>query len=226
MEIKKSLDKYKLLLMKPVVFYKKVAKEKEYMSIALFIAAFAFIGELVEFIMWLPQLMGGTFAGAELWFTLGASVAGVIASPLIVVLVSFISAALVHLGVMYFKGKGDYFITWKVVAYASVISVIYGIFSSVILLVLEFLNPYPEQSLLAAEPTMGVWWIAMIGFSLFVSAVIMIHVVYTETIGISQYHKLSNVQAFVAVVAPLVVIILGLMLIGSLFAGGIALLGF
>ncbi|MEK6867959.1 MAG: hypothetical protein AABX98_03995, partial [Nanoarchaeota archaeon] len=109
---------------------------------------------ILSFVAWLPTLGLGIETAV---FAIAMGVLGIILSPILTLLATFIGAGIVHLCLMLFKKGLDYFTTWKVVAYASLIPIIYNIASSIITTFAESLNPWPEQSLLAAEPVFGTY---------------------------------------------------------------------
>jgi hypothetical protein len=220
----KYLDKYFLLFANPADFFKKVVKEKVWWPIILFVAALTFFGELLELALWLPSLytyMGSGVGESELMFTLISTIAGVFISPVFAVLMSFLVAGVVHVGIRFFHGKGDYLATWKVVAYVSLISILYSLLVGSVQFVISFVNPDPQQSLLAAEPVMGVWWISMLFISIGVGVVSMLHVLYAAVLGLAQYHKIHKGHALIAIVLPVILLVIVIAFLVSLFVGGI-----
>lgn len=215
MNVPKPLLKYLSLFTHPEAFFKVVAKEKDYWQIIAFVAGFAFLGNLMEFLLWWPL---ATLNGVSIPVSFLTAFAGVFASPVLTLLTGFIAALVVHLGVLLFHGQERFFSTWKVVAYASIIPVAYNVFTALLQTLAEFLNPFPEQSLmLGTGPTQmmtwGVYSISMTAFLTLVGIVALVHVLYAEVKGVVWYHKLTNRHAFIAtVILPLVAFLLILLL--------------
>ncbi|MEK6922117.1 MAG: YIP1 family protein [Nanoarchaeota archaeon] len=198
------IKKYQLLFTKAEQFYKKVQAEKEYQDIALYLLGFVFVGEILSFVAWLPTLGLGIETAV---FAIAMGVLGIILSPILTLLATFIGAGIVHLCLMLFKKGLDYFTTWKVVAYASLIPIIYNIASSIITTFAESLNPWPEQSLLAAEPVFGTYSITVLVFMFIIGFASLIHALYTEVVGLRLYHKITTGQAVGALALSFVVIL-------------------
>lgn len=220
MQLPKVLEtpmlKYLSLWMHPETFFKAVAKEKDYWQIIAFVAGFAFLGNLIEFLLWWPL---AALKGFSISVSFLTAIAGVVASPVLTLLTGFIAALVVHLGVLLFHGQERFFSTWKVVAYASIIPVAYNVFTALLQTLAEFLNPFPEQSLMwGANMTWGIYSMSMTAFLILVGLVFLIHVLYAQVLGLALYHNLSKGHAFVtAVVLPLIAFFLALSL-GSLLA--------
>lgn len=211
MNTPKQLLKYLSLFTHPEAFFKAVAKEKDYWQIIAFVAGFAFLGNLIEFLLWWPLATLKDFSISVSFLT---AIAGVVASPVLTLLTGFIAALVVHLGVLLFHGQERFFSTWKVVAYASIIPVAYNVFTALLQTLAEFLNPFPEQSLMwGANMTWGIYSMSMTAFLTIVGIVALVHVIYAEVKGIILYHKLTNRHAVIAtVILPLVAFLLILLL--------------
>jgi hypothetical protein len=220
MEIMKYVDKYILLFTKPTLFFQKVAKEKAYWPIILFVAVLSFIAELFEVVIWTPMILRSGLGSFQMYTTIASYIASLFLTPLFTVLMVFVAAALVHLLISYFKGKGSFFTTWKVVAYTSVISVAYSLLSSVLLLFIDLVNPDSTQSILAPEPVMGVWWFAGIVLSILIALAILVHVIYTQIVGLVLYHKISKGQALIAIVTPFFIVFLFIFILVAFAVGG------
>ncbi len=196
MNTPKPLLKYLSLFTHPEAFFKAVAKEKDYWQIIAFVAGFAFLGNLIEFLLWWPL---AALKGFSISVSFLTAIAGVVASPVLTLLTGFIAALVVHLGVLLFHGQERFFSTWKVVAYASIIPVAYNVFTALLQTLAEFLNPFPEQSLMwGANMTWGIYSMSMTAFLIFVGLVFLIHVLYAQVVGLVAYHKLSKGYACIA----------------------------
>lgn len=212
------IKKYQLLFTKAEQFYKKIQAEKEYQDIVLYVLGLVFVGEILSFVAWLPTL-GLGIETAVLAILFG--IMGVILSPIVTLIATFIGAWIVHLCLMLFKKGLDYFTTWKVLAYACLIPVLYNIASSIITTFAESLNPWPEQSLLAGEPVFGTYSLTVLVFMFIIGFASLIHALYTEVVGLRLYHKITTAQAVGALalsfVVIIVIVLLFVLLFGSLF---------
>ncbi len=211
MNAPKPLLKYATLWTHPEVFFKAVAKEKEYLQIIVFVVGVALLGELVELLLWWPL---AALKGFAMPISFVIAVSGVFVSPMLTVLGSFLAAAVIHLGVLLFHGHEKFFSTWKVVAYASIIPVAYNICTALLQTFAEFLNPFPEQSLMCgANMTWGAYSIGMTVFFALVGIVMLVHVIYAQVVGLALYHKLPKGHAFVATIVPLLILFLLIILL-------------
>lgn len=202
--------KYLSLWTHPEAFFKTIAKEKDYWQIIAFVAGFAFLGELVELLLWWPL---AALKGFVMPISFVMAVGGVFASPMLTVLGGFLAAAVIHLGVLVFHGHEKFFATWKVVAYASIIPVTYNVFTALLQTLAEFLNPFPEQSFMMGDMmSWGVYSMGMTAFLSLLGLAILVHVIYVQVVGLALYHKLPKGHAFIATLVPLVIAFL----IGSL----------
>jgi hypothetical protein len=209
------IKKYQLLFTKAEQFYKKIHAEKEYQDIVLYVLCFIFVGEILSFVAWLPTLGLGIETA---FFAIFMGIMGIILSPILTLLATFICAGIVHLCLMLFKKGLDYFTTWKVLAYASLIPILYNIVSSIMTTFAESLNPWPAQSLLAEELVFGTYSITVLVLMFIIGFVSLIHVLYTEIVGLRLYHKISTAQAIGALVLSFVVIIVIILLFVLLFS--------
>ena len=212
------IKKYQLLFTRAEQFYKKIQGEKEYQDIVLYVLGFVFVGEILSFVAWLPTL-GLGIETAFLAIVMG--IMGIILSPIVTLIITFIGAGILHLCLMLFKKGLDYFTTWKVVAYASLIPILYNIASSIITTFAESLNPWPAQSLLAGEPVFGTYSITVMVFMFVIGITSLLHALYTEVVGLRLYHKLTTGQAVGAIILSIIVVIalvlLCVLIMGSLF---------
>lgn len=216
------IKKYETLLVKAEEFFKKVEAETEYKPLIIFLFVYLLVGQILEFVAWVPSL-GAT----EIAFSFGATpllllsvLGGIFAGPALTILCSFIIAGAIHLGVSYYKKKQLYFSTWKVVGYAALIPIIYNVFATLITTIAESLNPWPEQSVFSQAPILGAYYTGMSVFLLVLGIAVLAHTVYTIIIGVKQYHNLTMQQASLAVIIPL--LILFFLFIGAVM--GIAIL--
>ncbi len=205
------IRKYQTLLTKAKDFF-NAEKEKEYQPIVIFVFLYILVGQILEFVAWVPSL--GSLGGAEFLPMEGAAlvnitlgVFGILLSPVITIIFTFILAGVIHLAVSYYKKGAVYFQTWKVVAYAALIPIIYNVFTSLVTTIVEALNPWPEQSVFSQMPVFGPYYLIVAGLLFIVGLIALIHTIYTEIVGLSIYHKITTKQAAVAVIIPTLILI-------------------
>jgi hypothetical protein len=214
--LKTLLLKYATLWTHPEAFFKAVAKEKDYWQIIAFVAGFAFLGELVELLLWWPLAALKGFVP----ISFAMAFFGVFASLVLTVLGGFLAAAVIHLGVLVFHGQEKFFSTWKVVAYASIIPVAYNVFAALLQTFAEFLNPFPDQSFMMGKMmTWGIYSMGMTVFLALIGLVILVHIIYAEVMGLSFYHKLPKGHACIATVVSLLIVFLLVVLLFLTLAG-------
>ncbi|MBI5073137.1 hypothetical protein HZA99_04930, partial [Candidatus Woesearchaeota archaeon] len=177
---------YKQLFLTPKTFFKAAAKETDAVTIAVFVGLFLLAGKILEFAAWVPTLSIHT--ETAYLPTMMLSIMGSLVSPLLTLLAILVFACFVHLAVSYFKKGTSFFSTWKVLMYASLIPIVYTVALSIVQTISEAVNPWPAQSFLAANPEWGVYSLLMFSLLFLVGVVILIHIVYTEVIGLKEYH--------------------------------------
>ncbi|MGC9309347.1 MAG: YIP1 family protein [Candidatus Nanoarchaeia archaeon] len=203
------LQKYKDLFLHPKQFFKAVEKEKKYTPGLFFYVKIAAIVIIVNLIF--------TFINSFRNGQLESSLVGIILSNAIFSLgiafaAPFISAAIVHLGVLVFGGRKGYFNTFKPSAYS--ISLQEG-YSLLLLIIGEifalFIFNADLMNQLAAMQTLQDFPISMLVF-LIISAIIyivaLINVLYVETIGIAKFQKMSKGKAFLSIIFVPVIVLL------------------
>lgn len=223
------IRKYQTLLTKAETFF-KAEKETEYQPIIIFVFLYVLVGQILEFVAWVPSL--GSLGGAErlplpdlILSNIFLGVIGILLSPVLIIIGTFIIAGAVHLGVSCYKKGQPFFQTWKVIAYAALIPIIYNVFSTLLTTITESFNPWPDQSIYSQMPVFGPYYVAMTGLLVIIGLIVLVHAIYTEIVGIKLYHKLSAQQAAVAVIVPtlmlfflLVAVVMGIMMVVR-FAG-------
>ena len=200
------IRKYQTLLTKAKTFF-NAEKEKEYQPILIFVFLYVLVGQILEFVAWVPSL--GSLGGAAVLPMEGTALVniilgifGIFLSPIFTIIFTFILAGVIHLAVLYYKKGAQYFQTWKVIAYAALIPIIYNVFTSLVTTIVEAVNPWPEQSIFSQMPVFGPYYLTVAGLLLIVGLIALIHTIYTEIVGISIYHKITTQQAAVAVIVP------------------------
>ena len=204
------IRKYQTLLTKAKTFF-NAEKEKEYQPILIFVFLYVLVGQILEFVAWVPSL--GSLGGATVLSMESAlvnivlGILGMFLSPIITIIFTFIIAGIIHLAVLYYKKGAPYFQTWKVIAYAALIPIIYNVFTSLITTLVEAVNPWPDQSIYSVVPVFGPYYLFMMSILLIIGLFALIHTIYTEIVGISIYHKITTQQAAVAVIVPTLILI-------------------
>ncbi|MAG47975.1 hypothetical protein CL617_05190 [archaeon] len=211
------LEKLKFLFTNPVGFFGSIKKEATYWPILLFFVIFTAIAQIISVVFGLPIFFNDSIL-------LIASLLGVVTSTLSALVVPFVAAAFIHLGVLIVKGSEGYFNTFKVVTYAITISLVYSVVSSIITNFIGWFKP--ELILSLADPNQvaslsSIFSSPIVIISSIISLISIVHVVYSMSIGLSVYQKLSRGKAFLAlIIFPLAIFIIGLLL------GGFRSLGF
>ncbi|MBI5002318.1 YIP1 family protein [Candidatus Woesearchaeota archaeon] len=223
------IRKYQTLLTKAKTFF-NAEKEKEYQPILIFVFLYVLVGQILEFVAWVPSL--GSIGGAEFLsiegtlLTIVLGILGMFLSPIITIIFTFIIAGITHLAVLYYKKGASYFETWKVIAYAALIPIIYNVFTSLVTTIVEAVNPWPDQSVYSQVPVFGPYYLTALGVLFIIGLFALIHTIYTEIVGIKLYHKLTTKQAAVAVIVPTLVLIFVAIVIGigiAMFAATVGL---
>jgi len=224
--MKQYIDKYILLFTNPSLFFKNVAKEKEYWPIILYFSAFFFLStvmtSLLSLLIFVSPLIDANF------FFLSQTILKIILMPFFLILFIFVLAGIVHLGVLFFHGKQTYFSTWKVCAYAQLISIPYGILTMLVMVVLGLLNPAQNIFVPEKHLVFGIHFFATLFVMTVIGVFSLIHSIYASIQGLSQYHQLSTGRAFLCFLVPVIVFIffivlfIGLMFLTFLATGGLS----
>lgn len=197
------IKKYELLLTKPKEFFKAVEKETDWQAIALFVGVYLFVGGLLEYLAFLPV---ATASISLEMLKIGFS--KVFLNPFITLLISLILAGGIHLGIRMYKKGQPFFPTWKVVAYASLVPIVYSVSLSILSTITEALNPLEEQSIFSSDPVWGGYYVTMFVLVTVAGIIALVHALYTEILGVQEYHKLERKQAAVAVLVPSLILFL------------------
>lgn len=197
------IKKYELLLTKPKEFFKAVEKETDWQSIALFVGIYLLVGGLLEYLAFLP-VATETITPA----LLKSGFSKTFLSPFITLVASLILAGAIHLGIRMYKKGQPFFPTWKVVAYASLVPIVYSVSLSILSTITEALNPFAEQSIFSSDPVWGGYYLTLFVLMTVVGIIALVHTLYAEILGVQEYHKLDRKQAAVAVLVPSLILFL------------------
>lgn len=212
-----NLKKYKLLLVHPRLFFEDTEKEQEYIPILLFVGIYLFLGKIFEFAVARLIILEKIQLGPEAEkFSVFIGLNGLLINMFLLLASIFILAAITHMAIIFFTKEGftkeTFFPTWKAVAYASAISAVYNIATSAIPAIGEFINLWPEQSLLLPSIVWGPYSIAMTAFTIILSIASLIHVIIAVCAGLTRYHKITSWQATCAVLFSYISFIIFMML--------------
>lgn len=207
----------KLLVFHPRSFFASVRKETGYypawkFNVVLMLAGF-FLGIVAKVVP--------VFLSTPSYTQSASFILPYIFGFAFIFVIPFISAGIIHLGVLITGGRG-YLGTFKVVTYASVIGVFYGFVLSVVELVVYLASgfSYYAESI-RGNLSVGFWLMFLSIMTVFL--VEMIHITVLSVIGLREIQKLSTGKAVVAaVVVPLCIFIVFIMI---MFAIGL-LIGF
>lgn len=206
--LKDYFKKLKTLFFEPKKFFETVSEEKDYMPILIFFLIAYVIYSIIGFISKIPS----TPKNFLLIITL---ISSLISAGIMGFAIPFVSSAINHLGVLIFGGKQNFFNTFKPSTYAAVISIIYGLFLTIILFILNLISPTKDitEALEAGTFSWAMIPIPQIIFGLLILLISIIHLVYTEVIGISKFQKMTKTKALFAVLFIPVIFFVGLALL-------------
>lgn len=218
MKIIDNLKKYKLLFVHPRLFFEDTEKEQEYMPILLFVGIYLFLGKIFEFAVARLIILEKIPPGSEAEkFSVFIGLNGLLINLFLLLASIFILAAVTHIAIIFFTKqrftKETFFPTWKAVAYASAIPAVYNIATSAIPAIGEFVNLWPEQSLLLPSIVWGPYSIAMTAFTIILSIASLVHVIIAVCAGLTRYHKITSWQATGAVLFSYISFVIFMMLI-------------
>jgi hypothetical protein len=202
-------SRLKSLFWHPKKFLEGASGEKKYSSILFFYVTIAVLAILFNSVLALlrvymapgdlPLLMSMGF----IVFSAIVSVGFAFASP-------FIVSAVIHLGVLIFGGKKGYFNTFKPITYSAAISEVYQILIVILGAVVFF--TFGDFAIDQVNSLSAGFIIVTLAY--FVLLVIsLIHVVYTEVVGVSKYQAISKWRSFLAIIfIPVIILIIGIVL--------------
>lgn len=191
-------------------FINSIENEKDVKPILYFYVKIALFSIIISLIFSMIAL-SSNFTGQGLAVIIFSALLGfgfAFATP-------FISAGIIHLGVLIFRGKQGFFNTFKPIAYGMVINSVYMIVLGVISGIIGIVSPQPpvtNYSEIFANKTL---LFSFLVTSLF-SIVALIHVLYENILGIAKYQKMTKGKAFLSM------LIIGLIIL--IVAAGIAVL--
>ena len=206
-------SKLKKLFFHPKSFFSEVEKEKNYSKIMFFYVK-VYIAMLIInlafsfFSLMLKNNLNLTNSASLIYsFIIGVGLAFVL---------PFVYSAIIHLGVLIFKGKQKYFNTYKPLTYALVIGIIYNIISIIISFLISIIFPVNASSISPDLLLKDTNFIISQIISLIIMIVALIHILHTATIGILKFQKLSKLKAFLSIILIPIILIIILIVIAVL----------
>ncbi len=208
----KFLPSLKKLFFHPTKFFSSVEKDKDYSKVMFFYVKMTVVATIVSFVCSLILLsVQNKIAGAGIFNLLTSGIVSIGFAFLIPFIISFI----VHIGVLIFKGRKGYFSTYKSITYPLTITLIYGIFSTIIVNIIGITSPVSiSQEQLTTNPELILQepgFIASMVIAFIILLISLIHSLTVQVIGIAKFQKMSKLRAFFAIIViPLILIIIGI----------------
>lgn len=207
-------SKIKNIYFKPTQFLKSVEGEKQFMPI-LRILVLSYI--LYSFVASIISLISGDINIAGLFVNL-------LFALIYAVVFVFACSGIAHLGVLIFKGKQGYLNTFKPIAYALIIGIIYSFIALIFMFIVPFeaFNTEAFEALqdLEAKQQMVSDFVAQPGvmISLIISLISFVHMFVFAIKGISKFQKITKSKAGFALIISGILFAVVFILIGLLFA--------
>jgi len=203
-------SRLKFLFFHPKRFFNSipVKKESRYAKIIFFYVIIASAVILLNLIFSIINSIV-TLGGQELVLSLIWSVFTAFMNLGLAFIIPFFTSAIIHLGVLIFRGKQGYFNTYKPAVYSSAIGQVYNLvigflFGIIFLFFLRNID-LQDPTVLASNPLLlyiGIGYLAIFLIS-------FIHILYSCIIGVAKFQKMTKLRAFFSVIIiPLIILIL------------------
>ena len=199
------------LFFHPVTFFKSLGDEGFTPSLITFLIIYT-IQQVLAILVNLPQLLESPL-GNLVW--LSTSLAFLL-FILIGLVIPFIAAAIIHVGVFVMNGQNGYLATYRVVTYSLVIGTIYSIVSTLGSALLYY--SFPESTVISGTT------LPILIFSGLIGLVSLIHALYAELHGMVMHQELTLGKASVAVILIPLALFLFILFIVGITVGGVAAL--
>ncbi|HJX05814.1 MAG TPA: YIP1 family protein [Candidatus Nanoarchaeia archaeon] len=209
-KFKNYFDKLGKLFFKPSTFFKGVANEQNYFPILIFFVIVSAIAYIINWILTVIQafstpeatsaaVLGVIFGFFGVAFSVGLSFA-----------IPFVTAGIVHLGVMIYGGKKGYFNTFKPETYAMVVGMIYGIIFYIANFILWIVQPFQITEAAATSLTSILNSIPVSYYvvNILIFIISLIHTLCVEVIGISKFQEMGKGRSFLAIITPRIILFL------------------
>lgn len=214
------VKKFKTLFKHPTAFFNSVEKDKDYKKIMFFYVVITTLSILVGLIPAMTQIF---FKSETLQATLAVTIVSTLFGALLGIILAFftpfIAAAIIHLGVLVFRGKQGFFNTYKPITYSSSISQIYKILTSIIGIPLVFLLPVIDYNSITPEQLIQLLATSKIGLTMvmivfLISFISFIHSITASVIGVSKFQKISKWKAFFSIMfIPILILLIALIVL-------------
>ncbi|MAG07564.1 hypothetical protein CMI46_02005 [Candidatus Pacearchaeota archaeon] len=207
--------KLKQLYFHPNDFFKSVEKEKNYWPILKSYMILYLIGFVISILVGL-YLSLGEIDGFDI-------LSGLIVAIIFSLTIPFAMSGIVYVGTRIFRSKQEFFNTFKPIAYALMIGVVYSIIVSLILIFLpidsSMLDAIENSQDIDAVKSAYKEFLSQPGtiVNLIISFISLIHVFVLSTMGIAKFHKMSKAKAGVSIVLSVVGALIVFVLIGIVF---------
>ena len=194
-------QKLKKLFLDPVRFFKEASKEKDYWTVLKFFVVTYLVAMLIQVLVSIPTLL--SLPGLAIWVSfLTAIFVGVVYA----FVGPFIISGIMHLGILIVGGRKGFFNTFKAATYGTLVVVGYGLVTSIITNLFLLLDLYGTAA------NIFIFFPILIG---------SIHMLITQSIGVSMFHLISRTRTFFGIIlVPMVLFILWVIL-GIIFAAGL-----
>ena len=206
------LDQFTTLFINPKKYYDYIKKTKPamsdsflfYLTFAAIAALFTFIGEGVY--LAISQLDLATYLGVDTLdmpeiSTTALLIAAFAVSLTIMLLSPFISAAMIHIGILLITAKKGFKTTFTAVARSMPISSAYGFAISIISIVIALVLTQQHSIIMG-----------LLGF--IASLISIIHLIYTQTIGLQKLHGITFGKALISILLVPALLLVTLFVIG------------
>ena len=196
-------QKLKKLFIDPVKFFKDVSKEKDYWTVLKFFVVTYLAATLIQVLVSIPIYYGAPefnlleFILRTLLFSVGYAFLG-----------PFIVGAVAHLGILILGGKKGFFNTFKALTYGTLVVVSYGMVSLII-------------SGIIVVSGIGVSMALANSIILIILLTGSVHMLITQSIGVSTYHSISRIKAFLGIIFIPIILFIILIVLGIIFTVGL-----
>jgi hypothetical protein len=208
-------NKFKTLFLHPRKFYSEIEGEKKYSEMMFFYVKVSLVVIILNLILTLATIFMRS-SGNNILTGIATTLLNSIFSFGIAFISPFAFATLAHLGVLIFGGKQKFFNTYKPLTYALSISALYNIIYLIVLWPASIINStYTDFSTFSPET---IWqntgFMSIIIIYSVITLISVINMIYTGTIGLSKFQKISKLRAFFSmIIIPLILTIVGLIIL-------------
>jgi hypothetical protein len=203
------------LFFHPKKFLDSIEGEKNYSKIMFFYVKITLAALIIDFILSIVTIVLRN-SGIAIVQLIGQTLLREILSLGLAFISPFVLAAIVHLGVLILRGKQKYFNTYKPIAYAAAISVVYSIIANAVTWLISMINSstFDPSNLTPELLFQNTGFIAAMAIYGIITLIGIINVFYVSTQGVSKFQKISKLRAFLAIIfIPLITLIIAIVLL-------------